>query len=288
MYRSIETTFWTDPKVRGLDYTSKYLFLYFITNPHTHVSGLYYLPLCTMAYESGIPEKKLRYPIDTLSGGYLAHYDDENEIVLVRNMLKYQGRGAKNRESAVKQVEAFNHSPLATILQALLDGENDTLSIPYPGGIPQEQEQEQEQEQKKRVAVSVPVKEITGLYNEVLSDLAECRVPPDDQIKARWKESADYQSTDWWRAFFQKVKQTPFLMGKNDKGWKANLDWLTRSTNFRKVLNGAYESEERPLKNNEPPRPGYLEQSGIDEEYQRRRMKAELAWAKKQDAEAKS
>jgi hypothetical protein len=44
MYRTIETSMWTDAKFRGLPAPARLLFLYLITNPHAHVSGIYYLP----------------------------------------------------------------------------------------------------------------------------------------------------------------------------------------------------------------------------------------------------
>ena len=36
------------------------------------------------------------------------------------------------------------------------------------------------------------------------------------------------------------VKDSPFLMGHNDRGWTADLEWLVRPTNFAKVLDGKY------------------------------------------------
>src|SRR5688572_3122740 len=44
-FRTVQTHFWTDPDVRKLPPDSKLLLLYLITNPHTHVSGIYYLPI---------------------------------------------------------------------------------------------------------------------------------------------------------------------------------------------------------------------------------------------------
>ena len=52
MYRTICCELWTDPKVQSLSVPSTYLFLYLITNTHSHLSGLYYLPIPVMQLET--------------------------------------------------------------------------------------------------------------------------------------------------------------------------------------------------------------------------------------------
>lgn len=36
------------------------------------------------------------------------------------------------------------------------------------------------------------------------------------------------------------VLQSPFLMGDNDRNWKANFDWIFKSSNFVKIMEGNY------------------------------------------------
>lgn len=89
-----------------------------------------------------------------------------------------------------------------------------------------------------------PVKRIIRAYHEVLPMLAAVRDFPEQSermLRARWRSSADRQSVDWWRGFFEYVKGCPFLVGeKND--FQADLMWLVRPTNFAKVINGNYEN----------------------------------------------
>jgi hypothetical protein len=65
-------------------------------------------------------------------------------------------------------------------------------------------------------------------------------------IKARWREQKEYQTLFWWRNFFQSVRASPFLLGENDRGWQADLEWLMRPTNFAKVIDGKYRVRGRP------------------------------------------
>lgn len=98
-----------------------------------------------------------------------------------------------------------------------------------------------------------PHEEIVGLYNAILADagLPEVRVWGEAQrskLRSRWREDKARRSLDWWRAFFERVKAAPFLMGKVDgRGgappFRASLDWLVGPTNFGKVLNGNYDPQ---------------------------------------------
>jgi hypothetical protein len=100
VFRYIDSKVWSDPKMRKLPPNGKLLFLYFITNPHTHVSGIYYLPKAIMVHESGLKKSELDTLCHTLSSLEMVRFDDEKEIVWVINMMEYQGRGEKNVRSA--------------------------------------------------------------------------------------------------------------------------------------------------------------------------------------------
>lgn len=59
--RWVDTKFWSDSWVRTkLNPLDRYLFLYFLTNEHTTICGIYELPINTIAYETGIDENDLR------------------------------------------------------------------------------------------------------------------------------------------------------------------------------------------------------------------------------------
>tara|TARA_R110000868_G_scaffold305065_1_gene566192 strand:+ start:789 stop:1715 length:927 start_codon:yes stop_codon:yes gene_type:complete len=50
--------------------------------------------------------------------------------------------------------------------------------------------------------------------------------------KAAWKREPD---AGYWRRFFQRVSQSPHLVGTNDRGWRADLLWLLHPPNHEKV-----------------------------------------------------
>jgi len=93
-----------------------------------------------------------------------------------------------------------------------------------------------------RKSDSVPYQAIIDAYHEILPELPRASGGKEQRkhIRARWKESAERRSIEWWRKYFRAVRDQPFLLGQNDKGWQANLTWLARPTNMEKVLEGHY------------------------------------------------
>ncbi len=112
VYRSVETSLWSDPRVRSLDPHGRYLFLYLITNPHSHVGGIYYLPVSLMAIETGLSDRVLESRLDTLSGSGIAQFDRQKEVVWVVNMFRYQARGQKNEISVANHLKTLHDSDL--------------------------------------------------------------------------------------------------------------------------------------------------------------------------------
>lgn len=154
-YRNIDSSFWTDPKIRKLDPLNKLLALYLITNPHSHLSGIYYIDDGAIARETNIPQRRLDTLWDTLSDGGFARRDHTLQIVWVMNMLKHQGKGDKNARSAAKQLKSLHNSFLLKeflekypqVAAYFPDRVSDRVSDTLSASATLEQEQEQEQEQ---------------------------------------------------------------------------------------------------------------------------------------------
>jgi uncharacterized protein YdaU (DUF1376 family) len=89
-----------------------------------------------------------------------------------------------------------------------------------------------------------PHQKIISLYHEILTILPQVRVwTPKRQkmLKARWLSSKEYQDLDWWKQFFEFVRdECPHLTGKNDRQWTADLEWLCKEENFVKTVEGRY------------------------------------------------
>ena len=65
--------------------------------------------------------------------------------------------------------------------------------------------------------------------------------PRKQHIKARF---ASLDSMVKWEGLFARVARTPFLLGENDKGWKASFDWLVANdARWTRIMEGVYDGK---------------------------------------------
>lgn len=57
-------------------------------------------------------------------------------------------------------------------------------------------------------------------------------------IGARLRECGGIEG---WRAMLEKLAASPFLLGDNDRGWKADLDFVSTESKFTKLIEGGYD-----------------------------------------------
>lgn len=248
MYRKIDTSIWTDPRVRALGPPEKLLFVYLITNNHSHVSGIYYLPIPLICHELGLSEEQFGWGIDTLSKGYLALYDTPSEVVWVVNMLRKQGSGQKIIQSVASQLRTLHKCPLiGRYLKHYAE-----LKIPYRypiegasqvGVKEQEQEQEQERDTQKRArARGVCLSGLVQDFNRLCPSMprAEATTTRREQFG---KQLLKHPDPEYWRRVFAKAEASDFLSGRNGKWTTCGIDWLLDEGNRQKVLEGNYDNK---------------------------------------------
>jgi hypothetical protein len=91
--RVINTRFWNDDYIARLNPLERYLFLYFLTNPATDISGIYELPIRTIATETGIENEMLNMMIEKFAkDGKIYHFSGWN---FVKNFSKHQTMNPK-------------------------------------------------------------------------------------------------------------------------------------------------------------------------------------------------
>lgn len=96
--RYINTRFWNDGFISNLMPYEKLIFLYFLTNEHTNICGVYELPLKIIVSETGIPKKKIEEIIPSLCGKIV--YIDG--WVGIKNFAKYQNSNNSNVQAGIK------------------------------------------------------------------------------------------------------------------------------------------------------------------------------------------
>lgn len=84
--RYINTRFWSDNFIAELNPLDRYLFLYFLTNEHTNICGIYEVPLKTISFETGLELDMLKKMFKRLDGKIF--YIDG--WVYIKNFAKHQ------------------------------------------------------------------------------------------------------------------------------------------------------------------------------------------------------
>lgn len=93
----------------------------------------------------------------------------------------------------------------------------------------------------------VPSQEIIELYHSTLPELPRVIKLTDKRktcLKSRWyskvvtPKGRSPDSLDFWEAYFNRVRDSKFLMGDNDRGWKADFDFLITESKFISIIEG--------------------------------------------------
>lgn len=89
---------------------------------------------------------------------------------------------------------------------------------------------------------SPPPSALKDLWNEVVKTPFVKEFTKARAIKCRLRMNE--RTLEEWRQVFQKVKDSPFCQGDNDRGWRADFDWITKNQeNSARVLEGKYEKK---------------------------------------------
>ena len=90
----------------------------------------------------------------------------------------------------------------------------------------------------------VPYTKIKEAYNKTCIDFPRViTISPNRKkaIAARWKEYGGNIET--FEKLFKMTEESNFLKGQNERHWTANFDWLMKSANMTKVLEGNYRNK---------------------------------------------
>lgn len=91
---------------------------------------------------------------------------------------------------------------------------------------------------------------------KILKIYAKTKLPKlnfiSDDLKTKIKNSLQQFKIEDFELCFKKTENSLFLTGKNNLGWKANLEWFLKNDNMAKVLNGNYDNRPRNELENQP------------------------------------
>lgn len=91
IYRMIELSFWSDPKVAD-EFTpeDRYMYLYLMTNPHTNLAGCYEISIRQMSIETGYCKESVESILNRMENVHgVISYSKETREVLLKNWYKH-------------------------------------------------------------------------------------------------------------------------------------------------------------------------------------------------------
>ena len=98
-------------------------------------------------------------------------------------------------------------------------------------------EEEQEEEKKEEI----DYEKIIEVFNSLASNfpkVSKLTKQRKSAIHSRIKEN-DLESVG---KVFKLAQESPFLNGENERGWRADFDWIMNPNNFIKILEGKYQN----------------------------------------------
>lgn len=238
-YAKILPTFWTGDtgkSIRAIGVDAQLLALYLLTNPHTNMFGLYYLPIPLMTHETGLSVRKIISILGQLQAIGWCRYEPTTEFIWVIEMAGYQIGDMNPDDNRMKGLrrawQALTPNPFLGLFHekyGMRWGLNIRASIALKGGVlsPQiiEQEQEQEQDQELDAGRASP----PSLPKPVL----ERRTAPPflkplvEEIRAYCLERKNRVDPE---KFFNHYESNGWRVGRNPmKDWKAAVRTWERS-----------------------------------------------------------
>lgn len=236
-YAKFAPTFWTRGSgklLRGYP-EAQVVATYLFSAPGSNMIGLYYLPMPTLAHETGLSSEGASKGLRRVIEAGIAHYDDDAELVWMPEAARIQmgqtlQRKDKRSKGVLRELTPFGkHAFVGAFLHRYGDayhieiGGVDVRPLEGPSKVLRSQEQEQEQEiDQKSNSCEVetsPDRESPELevFEHWKTVMQAPRAKLDDKrrriIKLRLK---DFSTADLKRAI-DGCKNDPFSMGDNDR-----------------------------------------------------------------------
>lgn len=200
--RYVNTRFWSDNYVSGLKPLERYLFLYFLTNEHTNIGGIYELPLRNIAFETDLKESMILEAIQKFTKAGKVFYIEG--WVYVKNFSKHQAVNEKTQKGIENSLKEVAPNVLAKIKE--IDMGTYTPSIPHQGSTNYLNRDLNLNSNRERKPTAYPISYLKNIPVEDLKELTTRFLATNQQILGKaedlvnWCEANGKTKTNY-RAF---------------------------------------------------------------------------------------
>ncbi len=277
-YGKVETALWSHDKMRSLSDDGKLLFVFLITSPHSTMTGCFRAPAGYVSEDLGWPSERVLKAFGELSERGMITRDEASQWLVVHNFLKWNRfenpNVGKAAEKLVGQIDDANPVKPVLAKEILLHGRNypdaakaelETLLEGFAKPCRnQEQEPEPEPEPEPSFALvaasapTAPQRLPDGLVQQAFDEwnamatragLPKARSLTKDR-RRHLESRLRSDGLNVWREALAKVEASPHCTGVNDRGWKADLDFLFQAKSWNRLLEGTYDHRPAANQNN--------------------------------------
>lgn len=263
----IKVQFWTDAKIQRLTDHGKLLFVYFLSGPHANGIGCFRLPF-------GYIEEDMEWVSDTVTQTLsellregLVERCEKSGWTLIANYLKHNPIDNPNvAKGAIGQIQAVPSTlpfypifidRLKPYAERFPKGFIEGLRKGMPNGIGNiekeieteiEIETEKEKEDKPSGSdnglslAEIDIEAALKIWNDLAAELQLAHVQKlTEARKAKLKARLhDTKGIAGWADVLIKMRDSRFLRGENERGWRADFDFVLQESSFTKLREGAY------------------------------------------------
>jgi hypothetical protein len=228
-YATLSPLFWTGSTGKKLrkNPDAQRVAVYLMTSPHSHQSGMYYLPMLYLCNEVGISQKGASKALAWLSDEGFAKYDEKSEWVWVCEMASWQigstlSEGDKRCKGVQQYLTTLPQLPFIQLFVTRYESDFHLRGVeirPLQGateGASSYQEQEQEQEHINGASAVVPT-DVEIVFNHWRQTHNHPRSQLDAKRQKVIRLALKSYSAEQLCLAIGGYKNSPYHMGENDR-----------------------------------------------------------------------
>lgn len=107
------------------------------------------------------------------------------------------------------------------------------LPLPSPSPSPKEEE-----------IVGLRPSDLKDLWNKTAGTKPQVKLITWSRERAMRLRLKEHPGEEFWTNLFEKINQSDFLSGRNNRNWRATFDFAMKPANIAKILEGTYDNRE--------------------------------------------
>ncbi len=201
------------------------------------------------------------------NGAFVLHEWEQHQPYAVHAPERSEKARKASKERWSKSINSeskVGSSPTSMLQASSEHARSNTPSpVPFPSPNPKPEEEENAPGKPSTPSASsdCPYQDFINSYSAELRELPKPKILTSKRrrailtiwnfAKSHGKYSSVKEGLAYWQRYFQNVHNTPYLMGKapdfrDGKTFQATFDWLVKTENFVKIIEGTYDRRKTP------------------------------------------